>query len=135
MFVTLDQDGFWWGKGLTKAASLKSAQQALKKNPWDGVRFKSAIPCHELSYKLLKDVENLDKDDFVVKRGIFYLVEALEIEREKADQQTVTLLGNNEPAFGNAEFDALGTDDKLKVLYRLIKLSLSEQRKMKDRDR
>lgn len=120
MFVTLDQDGFWWGLGLTKAASLKSAQKALRENPWDGVQFKPAIPCHELSYKLLKEAKSLDKDEFVVKCGVFYLVEALRLEQEKADEKTVVLLGEGSLSVGDAEFDALGMDDKLKVLYRLL---------------
>lgn len=124
MFVTLDKNGFWWGLGLTKAASLKSAQKALKENPWSGTELQPAIPCHELSYKLLKEVDSLEKSEFVIKNGIFYLVEALQLEQEKADKKTVVLLGEGSLTVGDAEFDALGMDDKLKVLYRLLSRKL-----------
>lgn len=120
MFVTLDEEGYFWGFGLTKSESLKSARQALKENPWTGTVFSTSIPCDPDSYKLLKSKTPYDKNKFTIVDGVFFLNIVLKENKDKWNKEMVDKLGLRSKRASDDEFDVLPIDDKLKIIYRLL---------------
>lgn len=121
MFATLDTNGIFWGYGLTKAQSLASARKALKENYWEGIVFSPSFPCDPDSYKLLKPKKAYDKEEYSIVDGVFFLNIVLNENKNKWNKKMVEKLGLRSIRANDDEFDDLPLDDKLKVIYRLLR--------------